>query len=119
MTGDTPKPARSLGRKSIRPSLTPRDLFADSSDLNGAWHAAVITLFPDVFPGVLGQSLTGKALADGLWRLETIDLRQFGIGRHRNVDDTPAGGGAGMVLRADVMAAAIRDWLLAAFSEQR
>jgi hypothetical protein len=57
---------------------------------------------------MLGQSLTGKALDQGLWRLETIDLRTFGEGRHRNVDDTPAGGGAGMVIRADVLARAIR-----------
>ncbi len=71
------------------------------------WTARVITLFPDCFPGVLGASLTGRALAEGLWRLETLDLRDFGLGRHRNVDDTPAGGGAGMVLRADVMGAAL------------
>ena len=66
-----------------------------------------ITLFPDAFPGVLGQSLTGKAMDLGLWALEPIDLRTFGIGKHRNVDDTPAGGGAGMVLRADVLDAAL------------
>jgi tRNA (guanine37-N1)-methyltransferase len=58
---------------------------------------------------VLGESLTGKALKDGKWQLETFDLRQYGIGKHRNVDDTPAGGGAGMVLRADVLEAAIVD----------
>jgi tRNA (guanine37-N1)-methyltransferase len=73
----------------------------------GAWTARVITLFPELFPGPLGASLTGKALAEGLWRLETIDLRGFGTGRHRNVDDTPTGGGAGMVLRADVTDAAL------------
>lgn len=73
----------------------------------GAWTAHVITLFPGAFPGPLGDSLTGRALAEGLWRLETTDLRAHGEGRHRNVDDTPAGGGAGMVLRADVMAQAI------------
>ena len=67
----------------------------------------MITLFPDAFPGVLGQSLTGRALDMGLWSLETIDLRLFGDGRHRNVDDTPAGGGAGMVLRADVVGRAL------------
>jgi tRNA (guanine37-N1)-methyltransferase len=67
----------------------------------------VITLFPQAFPGVLGESLTGKALKDGKWQLETTDLRPFGEGRHRNVDDTPAGGGAGMVLRADVLGNAI------------
>jgi tRNA (guanine37-N1)-methyltransferase len=76
--------------------------------VKGAWVAKVITLFPDAFPGTLGLSLTGKALETGLWRLETIDLRGFGEGRHRNVDDTPAGGGAGMVLRPDVVDRALR-----------
>jgi tRNA (guanine37-N1)-methyltransferase len=71
------------------------------------WQARVITLFPELFPGPLGISLPGQALAAGLWTLATTDLRTFGIGRHRTVDDTPAGGGAGMVLRADVVAAAI------------
>ncbi|MFT4151150.1 MAG: tRNA (guanosine(37)-N1)-methyltransferase TrmD [Paracoccaceae bacterium] len=71
--------------------------------VRGAWAARIVTLFPDAFPGILGLSLTGKALEMGLWALETIDLRPFGEGRHRNVDDTPAGGGAGMVLRADVV----------------
>lgn len=75
--------------------------------LKDAWTAKIITLFPEAFPGVLGTSLIGKARDQGLWGLETIDLRQFGIGKHRNVDDTPAGGGAGMVLRADVMEAAL------------
>lgn len=75
--------------------------------LSKVWMAQVITLVPQAFPGVLGESLTGKALKDGLWQLETIDLRPFGEGKHRNVDDTPAGGGAGMVLRADVMGRAI------------
>lgn len=78
-----------------------------AAPLKDAWTARVITLFPEAFPGVLGHSLTGKALEEGLWALETIDLRPFGEGRHRNVDDTPAGGGAGMVLRADVMARAL------------
>ncbi|WP_209425524.1 tRNA (guanosine(37)-N1)-methyltransferase TrmD [Pararhodobacter sp. SW119] len=71
------------------------------------WRATVVTLFPEAFPGVLGLSLTGRALEQGLWSLETVDLRAFGEGRHRNVDDAPAGGGAGMVLRADVMAKAL------------
>ncbi|WP_112321246.1 tRNA (guanosine(37)-N1)-methyltransferase TrmD [Oceanibium sediminis] len=101
------KPNRSHGRLSIRESLTPRDLMAEPPRKPGAWTARVITLFPEAFPGVLGQSLTGKALAEGLWALEAIDLRRFGVGKHRNVDDTPAGGGAGMVLRADVVAAAL------------
>ena len=72
-----------------------------------AWTARVVTLLPEACPGVLGLSLTGRALERGLWRLETVALRDFGIGRHRNVDDTPAGGGAGMVLRADVLGAAL------------
>lgn len=71
------------------------------------WCAQVITLFPEVFPGVLGASLTGKALDQGLWKLDPIDLRFFGEGRHSKVDDTPAGGGAGLVLRPDVMGKAI------------
>jgi tRNA (guanine37-N1)-methyltransferase len=67
----------------------------------------VLTLFPELFPGPLGVSLAGQALAAGLWSLKTVAIRDFGIGRHRTVDDTPAGGGAGMVMRADVLAAAI------------
>lgn len=102
-----PAPGKSLGRKSIRASVRPRELMTPVPDLKGVWKAKVITLFPTAFPGVLGESLTGKALQDGLWQLETIDLRGFGIGKHRNVDDTPAGGGAGMVLRADVVGPAI------------
>jgi tRNA (guanine37-N1)-methyltransferase len=74
-----------------------------------AWRARVITLFPEAFPGTLGLSLTGKALEMGLWSLETIALRSFGEGRHRNVDDTPAGGGAGMVLRPDVVDRALTE----------
>jgi len=98
---------RALGRKSIRATAQPRDLMAET-DLAGVWTAQVITLFPQAFPGVLGESLTGKALTEGLWQLKPIDLRPLGEGRHLNVDDTPAGGGAGMVLRADVLAKAIR-----------
>ena len=71
------------------------------------WRLTVITLFPELFPGPLAASLTGQALAAALWSMETVDLRAHGIGRHRAVDDTPAGGGAGMVLRADVVAAAV------------
>ena len=72
-----------------------------------AFAASIITLFPEAFPGTLGLSLIGKALRDGLWSLEIMQLRDFGQGPHKNVDDTPAGGGAGMVIRADVAAAAI------------
>ena len=105
---DTPdKPARSLGRKTIRPTRKPRELMDPTPELKGVWKAQVITLFPGAFPGVLGESLTGKALKDGLWQLETVDLRPFGKGKHRNVDDTPAGGGAGLVLRPDVLGDAI------------
>jgi tRNA (guanine37-N1)-methyltransferase len=98
---------KSIGRKTIRPALQPRELMTQTPDLAHAWLAQVITLLPQAFPGVLGESLTGKALQDGLWQLRTYDLREFGEGRHRNVDDTPAGGGAGMVLRADVVGRAI------------
>ena len=72
-----------------------------------AFAASIITLFPEAFPGTLGISLIGKALREGLWSLETVQLRDFGLGRHKSVDDTPSGGGAGMVIRADVAAAAI------------
>ena len=73
------------------------------------WQAVVLTLFPEAFPGPLGLSLAGQALAAGAWQLRTVDIRSFGNGRHRTVDDTPAGGGAGMVMRADVLGAAIDD----------
>lgn len=71
------------------------------------WRASVLTLFPDMFPGPLGQSLAGKALSAGLWGLDVTDIRDFATDRHRSVDDTPAGGGPGMVMRADVLARAI------------
>ncbi len=71
------------------------------------WRATVLTLFPEMFPGPLGVSLAGKALASGLWALEVRDIRDSATDRHRSVDDTPAGGGPGMVLRADVLADAI------------
>ncbi len=75
--------------------------------MTSPWTATALTLFPEMFPGPLGMSLAGKALARGTWALETIDIREFGEGRHRTVDDTPAGGGAGMVMRVDVLAQAI------------
>ncbi len=108
---DTPNPEQSAGkshgRKTIKASLKPRDLMSTDAQLARAWQAQVITLFPEAFPGILGMSLTGKALKDGRWQLNTIGLRDFGEGKHRNVDDTPAGGGAGMVLRADIMGRAV------------
>lgn len=72
-----------------------------------SWSATVLTLFPEMFPGPLGISLLGKALEKNLWSLDVRDIRDHGLGRHRTVDDTPAGGGPGMVMRADVAAAAI------------
>jgi tRNA (guanine37-N1)-methyltransferase len=77
------------------------------TSLAPCWRTIVVTLFPELFPGPLAASLAGDALKRGLWSLDTVALRDFGIGRHRQVDDTPAGGGAGMVLRADVVAAAL------------
>ena len=71
------------------------------------WRATILTLFPEMFPGPLGVSLAGKALASGLWELEARDIRALATDKHRSVDDTPAGGGPGMVLRADILAAAI------------
>ena len=73
-----------------------------------SWHATILTLYPEMFPGPLGVSLAGDALARGAWQCEARHIRDFGIGKHRTVDDTPAGGGAGMVLRADVVDAALR-----------
>ena len=71
------------------------------------WRAIVLTLLPEAFPGPLGLSLAGRALAEGLWSLETVAIRDFGIGQHRTVDDSPAGGGPGMVMRPDVIGAAL------------
>ncbi|MGO4666369.1 tRNA (guanosine(37)-N1)-methyltransferase TrmD [Bosea sp. 2YAB26] len=72
-----------------------------------SFRASILTLYPEMFPGPLGASLAGEGLRKGLWQLDTHQIRDHGIGRHRNVDDNPAGGGAGMVLRCDVLAAAI------------
>jgi len=71
------------------------------------WRASVLTIFPDVFPGPLGTSLAGKALASGAWSLDVADIRNFATDKHRTVDDTPAGGGPGMVMKADVLGRAI------------
>jgi len=75
--------------------------------MSSNWSATVLTLFPEMFPGPLGISLLGKALDKNLWQLDVRDIRDHGLGKHRTVDDTPAGGGPGMVMRADVAAAAI------------
>jgi tRNA (guanine37-N1)-methyltransferase len=72
-----------------------------------AWQATVLTLFPEMFPGPLGESLAGKSLKEGIWALKTLDIRQFARDKHRTVDDVPLGGGVGMVLKPDVVAAAL------------
>lgn len=72
-----------------------------------SFRASVLTLYPDMFPGTLGQSLAGRALDNGIWNLDVTQIRDYATGKHKNVDDTPSGGGAGMVLRADVMGRAI------------
>ncbi len=107
MSDTPPSRQRATGRKSISATAQPRDLMAEDPVLAHAWMAQIVTLLPQAFPGVLGESLTGRALHDGLWQLHAHDLRSHGEGKHRNVDDTPAGGGAGMVLRADVVARAL------------
>jgi tRNA (guanine37-N1)-methyltransferase len=71
------------------------------------WRATILTIFPDMFPGPLGASLAGKALAAGLWSVDAVDIRSHATDKHRSVDDTPAGGGPGMVMRADVLARAV------------
>ena len=72
------------------------------------WRATALTLFPEMFPGPLGESLAGKALKEGVWSLEAVDIRQFAMDRHGTVDDAPFGGGAGMVMKPDVLSAAIK-----------
>jgi tRNA (guanine37-N1)-methyltransferase len=83
------------------------------------WRATVFTLFPEMFPGPLGLSLSGEALVRKIWSLETRDIRTHGIGRHKAVDDTPAGGGPGMVIRADVLAASLDAGLIEADERSR
>src|SRR5215472_18654799 len=74
---------------------------------NAPWRATVLTVLPEMFPGPLGHSLAGRALAASLWQLETVEIRRFATDRHRSVDDTPAGGGPGMVMKPDVLARAL------------
>lgn len=83
--------------------MSPEGPFIGGAAERSPWIVRVLTLFPDMFPGPLGLSLAGKALRSGLWRLEATDLRGFAHDRHRSVDDTPFGGGAGMVMRPDVL----------------
>ena len=84
-----------------------RDNTETSNPAPAPWKAWVMTLFPDMFPGALDVSLTGRALENGLWALESVDIRDFASDKHRSVDDTPFGGGPGMVLRPDILAGAI------------
>ena len=102
----TDKPL-SYRRKSISASTSPRELMTKRPRLSKVWTADVITLYPNLFPGVLSESIVGKSLEKNKWALETVNLRDFGIGTHKKVDDTPAGGGAGLVLRADVIEPAL------------
>lgn len=78
-----------------------------SGPSTGPWTATILTLYPDAFPGVLGASIIGTAAKNGLWQLETVDIRDFAVNRHRTVDGPPAGGGAGLVLKPDISAKAI------------
>src|SRR6187200_2686410 len=71
------------------------------------WHASVLSIFPEMFPGPLGISLAGKARSAGVWTLDVVDIRAHATDKHRTVDDTPAGGGPGMVMKADVLARAL------------
>jgi len=77
------------------------------AEMTDPWRATVLTLYPEMFPGPLGQSIAGRALENGAWALETVQIRDFALDKHRSVDDTPAGGGPGMVMRADVLGRAI------------
>ena len=113
------KPAKSHGLKRISLSDKPKSLITNNEVVKGAWNVQIITLFPDAFPGVLGLSLTGKALQCRSWTLSTINLRDFGIGKHNKVDDTPSGGGPGLVIRADVLGPAIETALSRAESSTR
>ncbi|MEM0988810.1 MAG: tRNA (guanosine(37)-N1)-methyltransferase TrmD [Pseudomonadota bacterium] len=102
---EPPKP-RSHGMIKPVVSAQPRPLMEDRYRPE-AFHAQVLTLFPGMFPGPLEEGLTGKALKDGLWTCDAIDIRRFATDRHRTVDDTPAGGGAGMVMKPDIVAKAL------------
>ncbi len=105
MAGESPKP-RSHGMFQPRASAQPRPLMPDQAAA-AAFRVKVLTILPEMFPGALAASLTGKALTALVWSLEVLDIRKFAGNKHRTVDDTPAGGGPGMVMKPDVVAAAI------------
>src|SRR5215210_6672446 len=94
-------------RQSRMGSSMRRPMDCDSGGSAMSFRASVLTLYPDMFPGPLGASLAGRALEEGIWQLDATNIRDFASDKHRSVDDTPAGGGAGMVLRPDVLAAAL------------
>ena len=102
-----PEKHLSHGRKLISASSKPEELMINSPRLKDVWTVDVITLYPNSFPGGLSESIIGSSLEKQKWALETVNLRHFGIGPHKKVDDTPAGGGAGLVLRADVIEPAL------------
>lgn len=95
--------SKSHGRHNVRTNLSPTPLLKDQGFISNVWTAKVVTLYPEMFPGTLGYSVLGRALQNKVWSLETINLRDFGVGKHKDVDDTPSGGGPGMILRADVI----------------
>jgi len=104
----TGKAPRSHGLRNIEATAGPRVLMDEGgAKSDPVWRAKVLTLFPEMFPGPLGHSLTGKALEKRLWTLETLDIRTFAHDKHRSVDDTPAGGGPGMVLRPEIVDRAV------------
>ena len=105
MVTEPPKP-RSAGMFTPQVSAQPRPLM-QNQHRPGSFQARPVTLFPDMFPGPLAEGLTGKALKDGLWHCDPVDIRRFATDKHRTVDDTPAGGGAGMVMKPDIVAKAL------------
>src|SRR5205807_3836734 len=99
--GCRPRRRKTIGRSAARAART------DRGRARMSWRATVLTIFPEMLPGPLAYSLAGRALEAGIWQLETVDIRDFARDKHRSVDDAPFGGGPGMVLRPDVLDAAI------------
>lgn len=99
-------PTKSHGRIAVRPTLIPKPLM-EQEEVAHKWTARILTLFPDMFPGPLGESLIGQALKKRMWNLQSIDIRKYAQDKHHSVDDKPFGGGPGMVMKPDVVARAI------------